>query len=80
MPPSFAKHLRNGIEFVLEDREYSMNVPNELSFDDPEANDPRNKRAYDYAMRMTQREVYQAVEAMYHNLNTLQSRSGNQLK
>jgi ribonucleoside-triphosphate reductase len=28
---------------------------------------------------MTQREVYQAVEAMYHNLNTLQSRSGNQL-
>ena len=28
---------------------------------------------------MTEREVYQAVEAMYHNLNTLQSRSGNQL-
>ena len=76
---SFAKHLRDGIEFVLEDGEYSMIVPNELSFDDPEANDLRNKRAYDYAMRMTEREVYQAVEAMYHNLNTLQSRSGNQL-
>ena len=76
---SFAKHLRNGIEFVLEDREYSMIVPDELSFDDPEANDLRNKRAYDYAMKMTEREVYQAVEAMYHNLNTLQSRSGNQL-
>ena len=30
-------------------------------------------------MKMTEREVYQAVEAMYHNLNTLQSRSGNQL-
>ena len=28
---------------------------------------------------MTEREIYQAVEAMYHNLNTLQSRSGNQL-
>jgi ribonucleoside-triphosphate reductase len=35
--------------------------------------------AYNYAMKMTEREIYQAVEAMYHNLNTLQSRSGNQL-
>ena len=76
---SFAKHLRDGIEFVLDNKEYSLNVPKELSFDDKEANDPRNKIAYDYAMKMTQREVYQAVEAMYHNLNTLQSRSGNQL-
>ena len=65
---SFAKHLRDGIEFVLDNKEYSLNVPKELSFDDKEANDPRNKAAYDYAMRMTEREVYQAVEAMYHNL------------
>lgn len=28
---------------------------------------------------MTTKECYQAVEGMYHNLNTLQSRSGNQL-
>ena len=35
--------------------------------------------AYRYAMDMTKREVTQAVEGMYHNLNTLQSRSGNQL-
>lgn len=34
---------------------------------------------YPYAMDMTIKEVYQAVEGMYHNLNTLQSRSGNQL-
>ena len=76
---SFAKHLRDGIEFVLNNKEYARNVPKELSFNDKEANDPRNKAAYDYAMKMTEREVYQAVEAMYHNLNTLQSRSGNQL-
>lgn len=31
------------------------------------------------AIRRTNRETYQAVEGMYHNLNTLQSRSGNQL-
>ena len=30
-------------------------------------------------MDLTIKELYQAVEGMYHNLNTLQSRSGNQL-
>jgi ribonucleoside-triphosphate reductase len=39
----------------------------------------KDEQAYKYALEMTEREVYQAVEAMYHNLNTLQSRSGNQL-
>lgn len=36
-------------------------------------------KPYKYAMDMTIKETYQAVEGMYHNLNTLQSRSGNQL-
>lgn len=30
------------------------------------------KRVYEYALKMTKRETYQAVEGMYHNLNTLQ--------
>ena len=34
---------------------------------------------YDRALKRTERELMQAVEGMYHNLNTLQSRSGNQL-
>ena len=34
---------------------------------------------YQYAMDMTEKELSQAVQGMYHNLNTLQSRSGNQL-
>lgn len=38
-----------------------------------------DRDAYQYAMDMTEKELKQAVEAMYHNLNTLQSRSGNQL-
>lgn len=37
------------------------------------------KEIYQYAMDMTIKETQQAVEGMYHNLNTLQSRSGNQL-
>lgn len=36
-------------------------------------------KAYQYAMDITTKELQQAVEGMYHNLNTLQSRSGNQL-
>ena len=32
---------------------------------------------YDRALKRTERELMQAVEGMYHNLNTLQSRSGN---
>ena len=38
-----------------------------------------DEKAYKYAIDMTERELQQAVEGMYHNLNTLQSRSGNQL-
>ena len=37
------------------------------------------KKAYDYAMEMTEKELSQAAEGLYHNLNSLQSRSGNQL-
>ena len=39
----------------------------------------KDEQARTYAMEMTEKETLQAVEAMYHNLNTLQSRSGNQL-
>lgn len=37
------------------------------------------KRAFKYALEMTEKESKQAVEGLFHNLNTLQSRSGNQL-
>lgn len=37
------------------------------------------EKAYDYALSMLKDEVFQSVEAMYSNLNTLQSRSGCQL-
>ena len=36
-------------------------------------------KSYQYAMDRTKKEIHQAVEGLYHNLNTLQSRSGNQL-
>lgn len=36
-------------------------------------------KAYKYALKHTIKETDQAAESMYHNLNTLQSRAGNQL-
>ena len=30
-------------------------------------------KAYEYAMEMTTKEVYQAVEGMYHNLNYIRA-------
>ena len=39
----------------------------------------KREEEYRYALDMTEKELEQAVEGLYHNLNTLQSRSGNQL-
>ena len=78
---SFSKHMKDGLKYIenIDDEEYINSVPNELAFDDEEANAECHKKAYEYAMDMTKKEIYQAVEGMFHNLNTLQSRSGNQL-
>ena len=76
---SFAKHFKDGVRYILKDSEYAETIPTELSYNDKEANYEHNKEAYEYAYDMTKKEIYQAVEGLYHNLNTLQSRSGNQL-
>ena len=81
---SFYKHYKDGLKYIekLSDEEFAVEtciaVPIEdISIEDQNAwsyND-----AWKYALDMTMRETKQAVEGMYHNLNTLQSRSGNQL-
>ena len=75
---SFYKHWKNGLKYI-ENVVYKNDVENidDVSID----NDfyKQHSAAYQYAMDMTTKETYQAVEGMYHNLNTLQSRSGNQL-
>jgi ribonucleoside-triphosphate reductase len=78
---SFSKHMKDGLRYVerIEDEEYINSVPNELRFDDEEANDMRHREAYDYAMKMTEKETSQAVEGFFHNCNSLQSRAGSQL-
>ena len=77
---SFYKHYKDGLKYIegIEDEKFiSENINNEMSILDDKYKS--YKRAYEYAYDMTVKEIYQSVEAMYHNLNTLQSRSGNQL-
>lgn len=80
---SFYKHYCDGLKYVCK---YSQqDITDEIEFPDPTKVCIEDKgmysvsSAFTYAMDMTERELKQAVEGMYHNLNTLQSRSGNQL-
>ena len=83
---SFYKHFKNGVLWCespeayrgysfwaknLMDKEYngSLSVTSDLYDVYPNAKK--------YAENMTIKEINQAVEGMFHNLNTLQSRSGN---
>lgn len=91
---SFYKHYRDGMKYLcncnwnldnyLKDNDtYKkiIDIPiNDYSAYLNEVDDAGDfNKVYQYAMDMTLKEVHQAVEGMYHNLNTLQSRSGNQL-
>lgn len=79
---SFSKHYKDGLKY-LENRteiDYSIEfmLNNAYSIEEPDyyAYSPK---AYKYAVDMTKKEIHQSVEALYHNLNSLQSRSGQQL-
>ena len=74
---SFYKHWCDGIKYIENCEPESLNKPEGWSIEDEVYK--HYGKAYQYAMDMTIKECQQAVEGMYHNLNTLQSRSGNQL-
>ena len=76
---SFAKHYREYIELVVEHEiDYEFDTCHSWSVEDSEYA-AYNYKARNYAIKKTKRELKQAAEGLYHNLNTLQSRSGNQL-
>ena len=72
---SFWKHWNEGMKYIENQDKISGNST--LSIEDEYYKS--FPKAYKYAMDKTQKELNQSVEGMYHNLNTLQSRSGNQL-
>ena len=60
---SFSKHYKDGLKYV--EGITDLFVPERLSFD---SDFSEHQKAYEYAMDMTIKETYQAVEGMYHNL------------
>ena len=76
---SFRKHYIDGLKYIhnINEEDLFNHIPTDAGIDNDEYK--LYDKAYEYAMNMTTKEVYQAVEGLYHNLNTLQSRSGNQL-
>lgn len=80
---SFVKHWFNGLKyaenFVIDDDERKKYKENAVNVRIDDEIYTSHAKAYQYALDMLHEEVYQSVEALYHNLNSLQSRSGNQL-
>lgn len=84
---SFLKHYKDGLRYIDSPRAGKNATTIKIALDSNDAADIsidntniyNHPSSYQYAMDMTIKETYQAVEGMYHNLNTLQSRSGNQL-
>lgn len=84
---SFWKHFQVGLRYVELNRDDLFSNDEELIYkildDDWSQKSIKDdsykyfKMSYEYAMDMTEKELKQSVEGMYHNLNTLQSRSGN---
>jgi len=76
---SFYKHYKDGKKWL------SFRKKFELSKEKVETTSINNKKVYTnrkarkYALEMVKKELNQAAEGLLHNLNSLQSRSGNQL-
>lgn len=88
---SFYKHFKDGMKYILgcsyipgSDNDdvtqilKCRGITNETPISDQLYKD-FSSSVYEYAYDMTNKETYQAVEGLLHNLNSLQSRSGNQL-
>jgi len=83
---SFFKHYRDGLQYVEELEEDKIkekleSIENlckeELSISSEVYKE--YSKAYKYAYKKLLDEIEQSISALFHNLNTLQSRSGNQL-
>lgn len=84
---SYWKHYKDGLTYIanlpyLWDKDFDYKGRTELPICLPGDTDgiaSEHPAVVKYALDMTEKEIHQAVEGLYHNLNTLQSRSGNQL-
>lgn len=68
---SFRKHYIDGLKYIegIDDEELFNHIPDTAGIEDEEYK--IYPKTYKYAMDMTKKELKQAVEGMYHNLNLL---------
>lgn len=79
---SFWKHYVEGSEFLEKEVLSILELKKQGLVTGTSISDPiytENRQLYQYALKQTQKECLQSAEGLFHNLNTLQSRSGNQL-
>lgn len=87
---SFIKHYLDGRKYIEEEMnmkayEEGIIMPEKFAEYDVQKWDIDNSsfllypKAYEYAMDMLNKEGKQAAQALYHNLNTLESRQGSQV-
>ena len=81
---SFRKHMRNYLtdveNFTENDAEIILKCAEPIKIDNQELlKNPLLEKARKYALKQLERESSQAMEAAYHNLNTLESRAGSQV-
>lgn len=68
---SFWKHYRDGMSYLEEDNNSEIFSMENFDADRSIEDDfwKANTKVYNYAKDMTIREIHQAVEGLYHNLN-----------
>ena len=73
---SFIKYFKDGLKYIDEKTEEEIDeIVNNIKYENIEITDDcykKYKRVWEYAYDMTQKESHQAIEGLYHNLNTLQ--------
>lgn len=75
---SFAKHFVDGVKWIYDNADdYNVKNLGKLSVEDPAYD--KYPKAKAYAIVMLDKEMKQSAEALYHNLNTLESRAGSQV-
>lgn len=83
---SFLKHFEDGRKYIKED----VSIESAVSYDSLNSSNINDwhidsdvfmvyPKAYEYAIDMLNKECRQAAQALYHNLNTLESRQGSQV-
>ena len=80
---SFYKHWQDGIEYIgriyLPDDVDVFQGASDMSIENYPKDTTNERYIYSYAIEMLKKELKQSAEALYHNLNTLESRAGSQV-